>query len=266
MSGRRPRRNTDGPGCAGTIGRVSEPAPHIGTLREKPLHASLKQWYAGPGDQIEVPVDGYVIDLVRADLLIEIQTRGFSSMREKAAALLRAGHRLRIVHPVAVDRWIVKVDADGTVLSRRRSPKHGDPTDIFAELVSFPDLMVDPRLEIEVILTSEEEYRRHAPGRSWRRKGWTVVERRLIDVKETVLLRGVEDLVALLPRGLPETFTTADLAEELGRPRRSAQQMTYCLRKAGAIVIVGKDGNALEYQVGQGTRGPGPPDQPGSHV
>jgi hypothetical protein len=223
--------------------------PHIGTLREKPLHASLKRWYARPDDRLEVPVDGYVIDLVRGDLLIEVQTRGFSAMKQKATALLGLGHRLRIVHPIPIDRWIVKVDADGTVLSRRRSPKHGNPSDIFAELVSFPDLMAHPHLEVEVLLTIEEEHRRHTPNRSWRRKGWTIVERRLIEVVDTLLLRHIKDLTSLLPDDLPETFTTADIAERLGRPRRAAQQMAYCLRKVGAIVAVGKRGNAIEYRV-----------------
>jgi hypothetical protein len=65
--------------------------PHIGTLREKPLHASLKKWYAGPGDLVELPVHGFVIDLVREDLLIEIQTRDFSSMKQKATTLLELG-------------------------------------------------------------------------------------------------------------------------------------------------------------------------------
>jgi len=37
--------------------------PGIGTLRERPLHASLKRWYAEPDDRTEVAVDGYVIDL-----------------------------------------------------------------------------------------------------------------------------------------------------------------------------------------------------------
>jgi hypothetical protein len=190
-----------------------------------------------------------VIDLVREDLLIEVQTRGFSSMKQKVVSLLGDGHRVRIVHPIPIDRWIVKVDTDGTVLSRRRSPKHGTPIDIFSELVSFPDLLVDPCLEVEVLMTIEEEYRRHTPGRSWRRKGWSVVERRLIEVVDTMRLAGVTDLSALLPSELPDPFTTADLAGKLGKPRRSAQQMTYCLRKAGAIEIAGKDGNALEYRV-----------------
>ena len=65
-------------------------APGIGTLRERPLHASLKRWYAEPGDRTEVAVDGYVIDLVRGDLLIEVQTRGLSSARHKVARASRA--------------------------------------------------------------------------------------------------------------------------------------------------------------------------------
>lgn len=233
-----------------TIESVTDAVPHIGTLREKPLHASLKRWYARPGDRIESPVEGFVIDLVRDDLLIEIQTRGFSSMKNKTASLLDLGHRLRIVHSIPVDKWIVKVDADGSVLSRRRSPKHGRLTDIFAELVSFPQLLAHPRLEVDVLLTVEEEYRHHTPDRAWRRKGWSVVERRLIEVLETLLIEDTNDLTALLPDGLPETFTTIELAEKLCRPRRAAQQMAYCLRKAGVVVPVGKRGNSVEYRVG----------------
>jgi len=233
---------------------VKEDSPHIGTLREKPLHASLKRWYSRTGDGVEVAVDGFVVDLVRDDLLIEVQTRGFSSMKKKVTTLLDLGHHVRIVHPIAVDKWIVKVAGDGTVLSRRCSPKHGSPIDVFAELVSFPDLVAHPNLDIDVILTNEEEYRRHTPSRSWRRKGWTVEERRLIDVVGTLLISDADDLAALLPTELPEPFTTADLALVLGRSRRAAQQMAYCLRIADVIVAVGKRGNAVEYRV----RGPRP--------
>jgi hypothetical protein len=229
---------------------VARAVPHIGTLREKPLHASLKRWYARPGDGVEVRVDGYVIDLVREGLLIEVQTRGFASMKLKVTALLGLGHRLLIVHPIAIDRWIVKVDGDGVVLSRRRSPRHGNPIDIFAELVSFPGLMAHPRLEVEVLLTIEEEYRRHVPDQSWRRKGWTVIERRLLKVVDTLHFGHIEDLAGLLPKDLPEMFTTADLAEKLGRPRRAAQQMAYCLRSVGAIIAVGKRDNGVLYRVG----------------
>ena len=48
-------------------------------------------------------------------------------------------------------------------------------------------------------------------------------------------IHGPADLAALLPVDLVEPFTTADLAARLRRPRRLAQQMTYCLRTAGII-------------------------------
>ena len=229
--------------------QVSDLPPRIGTLREKPLHASLKQWYALPGDRVECPVDGFVIDLVRGDLLIEIQTSGFSSMKQKVVSLLDTGYQVRIVHPIPVDRWIVKVDEDGTILSRRRSPRHGAPTDVFSELVSFPESMAHPGFEVEVVMTIEEQYRAHTPGRAWRRKGWTVLERRLVDVADTFRLTDIDDLTGLLPSGLPDEFTTADLAERLRRPKRTAQQIAYCLRILGAVTVVGKVGNTFRYQL-----------------
>lgn len=231
-----------------TILPVPGTVPHIGTLGEKPLHANLKRWYAEPGDRLEVPIDGYVVDVVRGQLLIEIQTRGFSSMKQKLATLLEDGHHVRIVHPIALDKWIVKVEADGTILSRRRSPRHGQAADVFSELVSFPELIVHPGLELEVLLTREDEFRSHVPGRAWRRKGWVVVERHLIEVVGSVLIGNVADLKGLLPDGMPEVFTTADIADLLDCPRRTAQQMAYCLRLAGAIVEIGKSGNAILYR------------------
>jgi hypothetical protein len=226
---------------------MTTPPPHVGTLREKPLHASLKRWCAQDGDRFEVPVDGFVIDVVSDGLLIEIQTTGFSSMKRKLGKLLAAGHRIRVVHPIPIDKWIVRIDADGQVLGRRKSPKHGDPLDVFSELVSIPNLIADPRLEIQIVLTHEDEYRRHDPTKAWRRKGWVVHERRLICVVDAVDIRGLADLAALLPDSLPDPFTTSDLAAAISRPRRLAQQMAYCLRHAGVIEATGKKGNSIEY-------------------
>jgi hypothetical protein len=182
-----------------------------------------------------VPVDGYVIDLVRGDQLIEIQTRGFSSARRKFTALLERGHRLSVVHPIALDTWITKVGDDGELLARRRSPRHGAACDVFAELVNVAPLLGHPGFELELVFVEMEELRRHVPDGPWRRRGWTVVERRLLEVIERRAYAGVADLAALLPVDLDEPFTTADLAARLGRARRLAQQMTYCLRTAGAL-------------------------------
>jgi hypothetical protein len=88
----------------------------IGVMREGPLHAALKTRLADPGDRLEVPVGRFVVDLVRADgELVEIQTGGFGPLGRKLDALLDE-HRVRIVHPVAAERRIVRVDDGGEVL------------------------------------------------------------------------------------------------------------------------------------------------------
>ena len=220
--------------------------PGVGTLREKPLHADLKRWLARDGDLIEEPVAGYVIDLVRDDTLIEIQTRGFSAIKRKLTGLLDE-HQVMLVHPIAAVKWIVKLDKRGRTISRRRSPKRGSALDLFAELVSFPELVAHPGLTIEVLLTHEEEVRRFDGKKGWRRKGWVVEERRLLGVVDRLEIDSPGSLDGLLPPETPERFTTADLASVLGRPRRLAQQMTYCLRRLGRIERVGKTGNAIIY-------------------
>ncbi len=230
---------------------MNEARPRVGTLHEGPLHAALKAWYAEAGDRVEEPLQGFVIDIVRDGVLIEIQTSGFTSMRRKLIRLLET-HAVRVVHPIAVDSQIVKVDEDGVVVARRRSPKHGAFVDVFAELVSFPELIDHPGLCVDLLLITEEQIRRHDATKAWRRQGWVIEERRLIDVRERRLLCSSADLAALLPSRLASTFRTADLARELARPRRLAQQMAYCLLRTGAIEVVGKDGNARVYSRAMG--------------
>jgi hypothetical protein len=219
----------------------------VGILNEKPLHAALKDWYSKPGDRHEVLVDGYVVDIVRGDHLIEIQTRNFAAISRKLRALA-ARYRVRLVYPVPREKWIVKVGQDGeTPLGRRKSPRRGTFEDVFRELVSFPELLADPDFSLDVLLIQEDEIRRYDGSRGWRRRGWVVCERRLLDVVGRQLLTSPADAGVFLPPELEEPFTTADLARAIAKPRRLAQRMAYCLRKMGAIVQQGKRGNALLY-------------------
>src|SRR5262245_23712671 len=111
--------------------------PSIGSLNEKSLHAALKAWCLQPGDQTEVPVEGYIIDIVRGDLLIEIQTRNFSALKAKLLKLT-AQSPVRLIYPITLQEWIVKLPTNGhETPSRRKSPKRGTLFHIFEELVSF---------------------------------------------------------------------------------------------------------------------------------
>lgn len=219
----------------------------IGSLNEKPLHAALKEWYRRDGDLVEVPVEGFVVDLVRAGLLIEIQTSGFAAMRRKLDRLLDR-HPIRLVHPIASVKWVVKLDADGREATRRRSPKRGIAADVCAELVSFPSLLSHPNFALEVVFIEEEEARRPDTANSRRRKGFVVEERRLVSVGDSAEFGSPRDLLALLPSALPNPFTTADLAGGLGRTRHLARAVAYCLRESGAIRAVGRDRRGYLYR------------------
>jgi hypothetical protein len=218
----------------------------IGTLNEGQLHAQLKNWYRRPSDLLEQPVDGYVIDIVRGDVLIEIQTGGFAALRRKLDRLLDK-HRVRLVAPVPLTRQIIRLSSSGEVLSARRSPRRGCPQDVFARLVSLPDLLAHPHFELELLLSHEQEHRRHQPGRAFRRHGWAITGRALISVERTLPLKTPEDAAALLPP-LPELFDTTELAAAQPCSRRLAQQMTYCLRGMGALETHGRRGRFRLYR------------------
>ena len=222
----------------------------IGTLNEGSVHDALKRRYAAGGDgaaMLEVPVDGYVADVVRGGRLFEVQTSGFSRLKRKLPTLLE-NHRVTLVHPIAEVRHIVKLPEhqDGET-TRRRSPRRGAVTDVFAELVYVPTLLEHPNLTLDVVLIEEDEIRAFDGRRGRRRNGWVVVGRRLVDVRKTVSVGAMADLFALLAPNLPERFTTADLAAVLRRPRRLAQQAAYCLHACDLVEIVGKEGNAIVY-------------------
>jgi hypothetical protein len=228
---------------------AGEPKPAgIGTLNEKPLHAALKNWYGQPGDRFEVRVGGFVIDIVRAvegdvDLLLEIQTKNLGQMKRKLTTLVET-HPVRLIYPVAAEKWIVRLGEDGAVVGRRRSPKRGGPELLFAELVSFPRLMAHPNFTLEVPLIVEEEVRVKDDTVNWRRRGWATAERRLLDVTASRVFATPADLLALVPESLPDPFTPAQLARALDRPTWLGRRMTYCLKEMGALTQSGKKGRS----------------------
>ena len=216
----------------------------IGLLNEKPLHASLKQWYARPGDRFEVAVGGFVIDIVRDDLLIEIQTRNFSAIKWKLNKLARS-HRVRLIYPIVQEKLIVR----GAV--RRKSPKRGRLEDLFWELVSIPQLLSNPNFSLEVLMIREEEVRRYEGKRRWRTRGWAIEGRRLLDVVDQRLFGASSDWLRFLPDGLG-SFTTMDLATQIETRRELAQKMAYCLRESRMIELIGRRGRANLYRVAAG--------------
>jgi len=227
---------------------------NIGVLREGPLHAAIKAELARPGDRLEAPVGRFVIDLVRADgELVEVQTGGFAPLGPKLDALLDE-HRFRIVYPVAAERRIIRVAADGELTSARRSPTRAGVIDVFGKLVAFPSLLTHPHLTLEVLLLREHHVRADGVARAGRR-GRDPGERRLVDVLDRVELRGPDDIVRSLPALPPGPFSTREFASLVGCSVPLAQRAVYCLRMIGVIEPAGRRGRTPLHE----KRIPAPP-------
>ena len=218
-------------------------------MNETELHEELKEHYRGANGLVEQTVDGFIVDVVLPTEIVEIQTRSVGKLRRKLATL-SANHRIRLVHPIAASKYIDRVDGDGGTLSRRRSPKRGRMEDAFREISSIADILPNPNITIEIVLVDVTELR-HDDGRgSWRRKGVSVVGRRLDGIVERHELRSAKDYLRLLPDDLPNPFTNRDLCDVAGLRYTVAQPITNTLRKMGLISIADKRGRELLYRRG----------------
>ena len=215
-------------------------------MNENSLHSTIKELYALPNDKFEVRIDGFIIDILRGDLLIEVQTKSFRAIKGKLSSLVES-HQVRLVYPIPERKWIVRITELGELITRRRSPRKGRLVDLFYELVSIPDLIAKEGFSLEVLMIEEEEMRCSDGKGSWRRKGVSIKDRRLIDVMDRVLFRNKVDFLRFLPSDLKRPFTNRSLVDQTGVSINLTRKMTYCLRKMGAIKGVRKNGRELIF-------------------
>ncbi|QDT99604.1 hypothetical protein [Gimesia aquarii] len=216
---------------------------------ETSLHRQLKSYYAPNADCEEITLGAYRIDAVDGDRLIEIQHGSLGAIRDKVKCLLEE-YDVHVVKPIAVRKYLIKRQKkDGKTLSARFSPRRGSVFDLFDDLVHFTNVFPHPRLTLEVALTIQEEHRTARKPRRWKGKDYRVQDRVLRSVEEQIEFKTAADLLDLIPGKLPSPFHTKDLATAAGVQRWLAQKMAYCLRNTGAIELVGKEKNALLYEI-----------------
>jgi hypothetical protein len=216
-------------------------------MNEFSLHSEIKKVYSLPGDQFEVKVGSYIVDILRGNLVIEVQTKNFSALKEKLQVLTEK-HQVRLVYPLPEKKWITQVTKDQTVLNTHKSSRKGKLTDLFGELVMIPKMISEENFSLEVLLIDEEEVRCDDGKGSWRRRGVSIKERKLLKLNDRILFQTKIDFLKILPEGLNEVFTNRELAKLAKISVRSARQITYCLRKGGVIRVTKKDGRELVFQ------------------
>ena len=220
---------------------------NIGLQNERSLHSALKQWYAKPGDKLEEKVDNFIIDIVRKNELIEIQTKNLGKIKNKLLQLSK-DNQVRLVYPIAQEKRITTISEDGEVLRSRKSPKRGKLLDIFEEIVRITELFHQQNFTFEVLLIKEEEIRCDDGKGSWRRKGISIFDRKLIEVIVSFIFRNKEDFMKIIPLKLNEQISTKSLAKALQISVYKTRRIVYSLKKIGTIKQVGKKGNLLLYE------------------
>ena len=222
---------------------------NIGTYKEKTLHRVLKDYFTDKTAQQEVPVDRFVADVYTPDGIIEIQTSGLSSMRDKLEAFLPIAP-VTVVFPVAVQKWISWIDpVSGDIGKKNRSHKKGKPFDAVPEMIYIKPYLRHKKLTVRVVLLEIEEYRLLNGRRSLSRKrGSTRFERMPVDIFGIDDFHTAEDFIGQIPLPRDAEFTSRELASALKYRGGSISAILHVLMEVGAVYRTEKKGNAYLYR------------------
>jgi DNA-binding transcriptional ArsR family regulator len=227
---------------------MAETPYSIGTEKESGLHRALKFRYAGEGET-ERSLEGYICDGINEEgEIIEVQTGSFGPLKEKIKAFSARG-KIRIIHPIAVVKFIELLDKTGKTIRKRKSPRQGTEWDLFDHLLYAPELPLVPGLIIELVLVDVLEQRIDDGKGSWRRKGARILGRELTAWRGALPLERPADYLRFVPFGKDEEFTRKDLAEKTGISPVQAGKTLYVLAKMGLITRTGKKGRSFLYSI-----------------
>ena len=259
------------------MGKHTSPAdaPHIGTLREKRLHAAVKL-YLCPDEacherpvadllraEEEVPAKArrMVADILRDGHVMEVQTGGFFPLRPKIEwYLTHTPCRVTVVHPIPAVKYLSWIDpADGSIISRSRSPKRGRVRDVAKELYWLSDFIGNPRLSVRILLLEVEEYRLADGWSKDKKRGSNRYERfptaLLGDVTLTTPADYAEYFLPLAlsapdAEGNTPAFTAAVYAKATGIRGRATYSMIHLLERLGLVAEQEeKAGRSKTYRV-----------------
>ena len=220
----------------------------IGTLKEKTIHAVLKNYYApNPNDQ-EKRIEGFVADIYTKGEIIEIQTRNFNTMRKKLEAFLPLYH-VTIVYPIPATKWLCWIDEEtGELTHKRKSPKRGSLYAILPELYRIKMFLGNPRLHFILTFIDVEEYRLLNGWDTSRKRGATRHDGIPTQLVDELYLSSLSDFTCFLPDSLPSVFTTKDLQTGAKISQSASSVCLNILYHLGVVERIGKKGNAYLYK------------------
>lgn len=223
----------------------------IGTLGEKTVHAIVKNYVETDTDYHEIPVDGYVADIYKEGCIFEIQTANFNKLREKLSCFLKS-YEVTIVYPIPYIKWLRWLDEDtGDISNGRKSPKLGNPYQVFKELYKIKEFLKDEHLHLSLLFINMEEIRLLNGWSKDKKKGSTRFDRIPTELVGELKIEVREDYMQLVPIELAKRFTVADYAKAGRVTQGMAGVAVNILRHLDIIQLVGKQGRAYLYEINE---------------
>lgn len=218
---------------------------NIGTLSEGTLHMMLKYFVCPDMAYHEVPVCGYIADILEGDTVTEIQTRDFRNLDKKLEAFLPS-YKVDVIFPVAYVKRICKIDKKtGEISKPRKSPKKGRAQEILPELFYIRKHLSHPNLRIYICFFEITEYRHDNP----KRRGRTVRYDRVPTSYVSHMSVGAGEYSKLLPSELPEEFTRAEFSKHSDLYGINLSSAINVLCECGAITKAEKRGRTYIYKI-----------------
>ena len=220
----------------------------IGTLKEKTIHAVLKNYYCLEPNMQEQRIQGFVADIFTGTEIIEIQSRNFNTMRKKLDTFLPL-YDVTIVYPIAATKWLSWIDEEtGEITSKRKSPKRGNIYTIIPELYRIKSFLGHPNLHFILTFINVEEYRLLNGWNHTKKRGSTRHDGIPTELIGEVYLHSPQDFSQFLPSTLPTTFTTKDFQKAAKISQSYATTGLHILHYMGIIERIGKQGRAYLYR------------------
>ena len=236
----------------------------IGTYSEKRLHKTLKRFFCDDESCHEVRIKpdgsvggkgesgkgGYIADIFREGEIIEVQTGSLYSLKAKVKFYLEhTDYIVTVVHPIAGVKYLSWIDTeDGSVRSRRRSPKKGRVTDALPELYWLSDMLDNQRLHFCFPILDIEEFRLLDGWSRDKKRGSDRYERVPTDITDIACVAG-KDVPSMLPEGLAREFTRKDFSKLTGFKGRKLYNAITLFCNIGAVQKGEKRGKSLVYRI-----------------
>ena len=220
----------------------------IGTLSEKSVHSTIKDYIEPNKEYQEVKVGNYIADIKKNNLIYEIQTQQFKNLLGKINYYISCNYKTIIVYPITQNKYINWIEPSSMeIVERRKNPHKGVIQDMFKELYWIVDYLDNPLVELNIILLDVEEYKYLDGYGQNSKKRATKIDKVPTKVNEVVQIKSISDLNKFLPDTLPENFTSKDFIKHSKCNKRWAGSGLKMLRENNIIKIVRKIGNSFVY-------------------